>query len=197
MFHRVTQKSPLHRGGVNFSKIKRLRAKEKRRWKYCEEIFRVWRISRRWNFELRKTGSRLLFLIFIHLVNILIDTMEKTIGILCEIRSYVIKSLQQSNRNASTSKSTNNNPRNAYALYLFPFAFRVQLNYSNWDIWRNIAERGKTEEKLEIVFPFLNAWRKKERKKRKRGYFRPDSFMQISLKAIIFEIDEGKRRRAV
>lgn len=119
--------------------------------------------------------------------------MEKTIGILCEIRSYVIKSLQQSNRNASTT----NNPRNAYALYLFPFAFRVQLNYSNWDIWRNIAERGKTEEKLEIVFPFLNAWRKKERKKRKRGYFRPDSFMQISLKAIIFEIDEGKRRRAV
>lgn len=151
-------------------------------------------ISRRWNFEPRKTGSRLLFLIFIHLVNILIDTMEKTIGILCEIRNYVIKSLQQSNRNAST---TNNNPRNAYALYLFPFAFRVQLNYSNWDIWRNIAERGKTEEKLEIVFPFLNAWRKKERKKRKRGYFRPDSFMQISLKAIIFEIDEGKRRRAV
>lgn len=51
-------------------------------------------ISRRWNFEIRKTG--LLFLIFIHLVNILIDTMEKTIGILCEIRNYVIKSLQQS-----------------------------------------------------------------------------------------------------
>lgn len=43
-----------------------------------------------------RIGSRLLFLIFIHLVNILIDTMEKTIGILCEIRNYVIKSLQQS-----------------------------------------------------------------------------------------------------
>lgn len=105
--------------------------------------------------------------------------MEKTIGILCEIRSYVIKSLQQSNRNASTSKSTNNNPRNAYALYLFPFAFRVQLNYSNWDIWRNIAERGKTEEKLEIVFPFLNAWRKKERKKKKTRLF-PTRFIHAN-----------------